>query len=190
MRLSLPLTPVAPIRPSFKGSTSQESFLASNPDLLVSSHKPLGNCAIQFMLDYYGENWLAGALTEAQQKGWEAQVLHNPDNVYPDVFYIYDPVALQNLLNQHLPTLQQVNWPQTANEFVTKLEFHSAPPATPLFDLIADAFADKRNPMRSENCSPATVRNMLHHYETTEYAWYPKPLMAELKAQYGISDSI
>ena len=62
--------------------------------------------------------------------------------------YVYDQEALSNLLTQNKHILSEANWPSTPLEFVQKVS-GKAVPQGPLFDLIADAFADYTNTGRS-----------------------------------------
>lgn len=65
--------------------------------------------------------------------------------------YAYHNEALQQLLDKNESVLKTYNWPTAADSFVEKVateeDVRGIPP---LFDLIVDAFGDKRNPGRSD----------------------------------------
>ncbi len=89
--------------------------------------------------------------SELQQKGLQTLLFSERDcNVFSGALYVWDEIALQNHLDCHGPILEAAGWPQETTEFIHRIATKYAPSATPLFDLIADAFADKDNPWRSD----------------------------------------
>lgn len=63
--------------------------------------------------------------------------------------YIADPESLQALLNANATVLSEAGWPTTPVEFVCQVATTKAATQTPLFNTVADAFADTANYFRT-----------------------------------------
>ena len=88
-------------------------------------------------------------IDNAREKGLVAK-FYKPEecSVYSGALYVYDREALQILLNNNTETLEHSGWPKEAQDFFEYHVTNHAEGKTPLFDLIADCYADYENPGR------------------------------------------
>lgn len=127
----------------------------------VGKEKPLGCLSFSHISEFgeTSEHLIANSLS----RGLEYVVVQiDHENYAPDpVLYVYDKVALQELLDQRKQLLEEVNWPIETKAFVDHLAKNNAPQETALFDLVADAFADYTNPGRLTYPKPLTKRQWI-----------------------------
>ncbi|KKU88134.1 MAG: hypothetical protein UY16_C0013G0044, partial [Candidatus Gottesmanbacteria bacterium GW2011_GWA2_47_9] len=91
---------------------------------------------------------------EAKSKGLRTlRLLEQESDVESGALYVYDETALQEHLERNKSILEAAGWPTTSEAFIRNLVV-SAPQKTPLFDVIADAFADYTNPQRLKPGTP------------------------------------
>jgi len=64
--------------------------------------------------------------------------------------YAYDPVSLAALLAERSSVLEHYEWPAEVDAFVEKVATQVVRPGNELYDLIADAFADYSNMLRTD----------------------------------------
>lgn len=113
---------------------------------MVSSEKPLGYLPLSTIVTHC--HTTPEAITaEAEARGLQSAIKEG-GNTGSGALYIWDEGALNTLLQNNAETLTQASWPTEASSFVDTVERIHAPNRTPLFDLIADAFADNTNPGR------------------------------------------
>jgi hypothetical protein len=117
---------------------------------LVGSEKPLGYLPLETILGCGVRR--SEAIAEADNAGNIARYfIGNGAPGLNGSIYVYNLAALQSLLDDHAELLADRGWPANADSFVERVVFdHSTEPGTPLFNLIADVFNDKTNPLRSD----------------------------------------
>ena len=67
-----------------------------------------------------------------------------------ECLYAYDKQALSDLLERNKEVLEKANWPTDPDNFVKQIASIEVESGQPLYDLIADAFADYTHPLRSD----------------------------------------
>jgi len=102
----------------------------------VGPSKPLGYLPIE-TIKQYGQT-PESMTAEAERKGLCHELIG-------DHLYFYEEASLQSLLDENRNVLEEAGWPISVSEFVVKVETELADSKTPLFRLIARAFADERN---------------------------------------------
>jgi hypothetical protein len=113
----------------------------------VGPEKPLGYLPISTLVKICRVN-LGQMEEELKQRGLKTVVLGEEESeVDGGALYAYDEQALSSLLENNRTTLQESGWPTEPEAFVQHLKV-SAGHKTDLFDLIAEAFGDKTNPLR------------------------------------------
>ena len=125
---------------------SEDKYLM---DLLeVGLEKPLGYLPLDTIRDSCGVN-PSEVAQYLQQRGFETREWDQSFcKVGSGALYIYDQVSLQKLLNNNSKVLVTSNWPTQADQFVVKVATTHAQSPSPIFDLVADAFADYGNGLR------------------------------------------
>ncbi|SRR3989344_2087035 len=118
-------------------------------DLLdVGPEKPLGYLPLDTIRNYCHVD-PAEVAKYLQQRGLETREwAQSFCNVGSGALYVYDRASLQNLLNQKSKVLVEANWPTQVDDFVVKVATICAK-SPDLFNLVADAFADYKNPGRA-----------------------------------------
>ncbi len=92
--------------------------------------------------------------TQLEEQGLKTFMVADKDcRTASGALYAWDEQALQALLTSRADILLAAQWPCEPAKFVQRVIDEVAPSAAPLFDLIADAFADKNNPWRSDKSS-------------------------------------
>lgn len=116
----------------------------------VGPEKPLGYLPLD-TIRYYNQEDPEVLRQQAIDKGLYAKVFDEEESkIASGALYIADIHSLQSLLDSNKTTLSTYGWPGKAEDFIEQVTKETAPAKTKLFDLIADAFADKRNPGRSD----------------------------------------
>lgn len=124
--------------------------------LSVGPEKPLGYASLNRIETELGISpiRLAQELTE---KGLETIYLQPGFRGFGTfnhgALFVYDPRALQNLLDEGSRILSQEGWPLEAAAFVWMVITTRAPAKTLLCDLVADSFGDPYNPCRTDRKS-------------------------------------
>lgn len=121
--------------------------LASNSG--TTAEKPLGYIPMRDLVASgpVGNKFMNYVVAESA----EARVFSEEEcHVSNGACYTFKRQALQALLDANQDTLDDAGWPRDVDGFVTFVEAVNAPPHTPLFDLVADSFADTRNPLRQQ----------------------------------------
>ena len=142
---------------------SQESYIATAAahgkkyycdDLRrVGPAKPLSFLPLDFIKHFNGDDPIA-LQDEARREGKIAMLFGEKDCVIVSgALYIADPKALSQLLTDSQTMLESNGWPTDAEGFIRRVskDFVSARDETPLLDLITDAFADYKNPHRTDH---------------------------------------
>lgn len=115
----------------------------------VGPEKPVGYLPLNTLVNICGVS-LSEMEDYAEEKGLDSLFLCEKDSkIEKGALYIYDKVALGKLLKNNQKTLLDAGWPIEPEEFVRHLKVH-AMPGTDIYELIADAFADKNNPNRRD----------------------------------------
>lgn len=115
----------------------------------VGPLKPVGYMPIRFLE-------LRGHRIDDLRAQFEARGLKTcvtdpvTSGTWSGALYVYDEPALNAFLRERSDMLAEAGWPVEAEAFVKKLDADTAPSPSPLFDLIADAFADTQNPGRTD----------------------------------------
>jgi hypothetical protein len=118
----------------------------------VGPTKPMGNLPLDTIVNFSKVDPDI-LIREAENRGLKAK-LFDPNKIHGAGLYVYDEKALEALLQRHKLILRIARWPMTAEGFVNYVHSHSAFPYTPLFDVVADSFADYRNGWRLWPGSP------------------------------------
>ncbi len=111
----------------------------------VGPSKPLGYLPISTITELCGVT-VEDMIQEAEQKGLSTRIIYG--NVYSGALYVWDETALNSHLAKHSNILGEAGWPMETVPFIEMTDRVTAPSKTPLFDLIADAYGDSRNPGR------------------------------------------
>ncbi len=123
-------------------------------DLNVQKEKPMGYVSVDSLellkqVKSDQRNLEARGIKTLWVRPGETRLFSDP------VLYVWDEKSLQDLLTRNKQTLDSAGWPSMPEEFVRKVIQAYAPSGTALFDLIADAFGDKTNRMRSNLTVPS-----------------------------------
>ena len=108
----------------------------------VGKEKPIGCLPIDTITDVLGKN-IKEIVKQLAAKGLEVRIFRNEWASNNGSFYVYDKVALQNLLDENQQVLLDANWPTIADDFIVNIETMSVEKGTPLDRLIAKTYADK-----------------------------------------------
>jgi len=140
--------------PSFKKNFTKKST-EQEPEKIkllkdlyqVGPEKPLGYLPLDTLTDvcHVNPDELA---QELRQKGLKTIKLNVEESriAYHGALFAYDENALQQLLDDHRDILEKAGWPSDSEAFVDLLRIRvSNDDNAPLFNLIADAFGDKKN---------------------------------------------
>jgi hypothetical protein len=130
----------------FQDGSGRKKYL--NDLLDVGPKKPLGYLPLSTIRGHCKVN-PEDIAQYLQQKGMEVRLWHESFcRVSSGALYAYDAKALQDLLDKNAPILTEAKWPTAAEQFVNHVATELAPSYTPLFDVVADAFADQNNGLR------------------------------------------
>lgn len=132
--------------PKRNNEAEQEKIKLLNDLYQVGPQKPLGYLPIDTLIDICKVN-PEHLEQELQNKGLKTLKLNEKESnvAYHGALFTYDENALQKLLNEHHDVLEQAGWPSDSESFVRNLRIRVSNDNTPLFNLIADAFGDKKN---------------------------------------------
>lgn len=150
----------------------------------VGENKAVGYLPLNdIQRDYKGS--VQQLIGEFAQKGYSSKLFHDGECAYPGgALYVVDQNALEKILEEKRDILASSQWPTTPAEFIQKIATETAPSKTALFDVVADAFADRTNPGRTdvENDMP-TALNM--HKIDVQVDELPQTLLAIIRKQLG-----
>jgi hypothetical protein len=114
---------------------------------LVGPHKPLGNLPLSTIREDCGIE-PEKLQKELENNGIKTLILTKEEcSISSGALYVYDEEALAQLLKDNEKTLSEAGWPTQPVPFIRHLKV-LAEPETDLFNVIADAYGDKRNPLR------------------------------------------
>jgi hypothetical protein len=115
----------------------------------VGAQKPLGYLPINTVERHLGEN-IDDLKSVIREKGLEFRVFL-PDEccINSGAVYVFDSVALQDILDGDRPTLESGGWPCIAGEFVDHVAKFWLKQDHPIHQVIARAFGERRV-LRSE----------------------------------------
>ncbi len=118
-------------------------------DLLdVGPKKPLGYLPLSTISDICNVN-VDDVANYLVKKGIETRIWKEDFcRIDGGVLYAYDSDSLQKLLNQNISVLYDAGWSTHVDGFVIQVVTKLAPHYSPIFDLIADSFADYDNGWR------------------------------------------
>ncbi len=115
----------------------------------VGPTKPVGYLPISTITDICKFD-PAAIEAELNARGLKTLVLGREECRVPaGALYAYDETALGSFLRERESVLRAASWPTEPEAFVRHLKA-LAPWRTELFDLVADAFGDKKNPGRTD----------------------------------------
>jgi hypothetical protein len=88
---------------------------------------------------------IGDVVTSLEGRGLKAKTF-SPDecSINAGALYVYDPVALQNVLNGALVALERSGWPVVAESFVDQVAKSWVEPDHPVYPVIRQAFGDLR----------------------------------------------
>ena len=122
----------------------------------VGPLKPLGYLTLQ-AIDGMGID-LQEEIHAAQKHGLHTKITEMPK--LGEVLTVWDPTALKELLDKNAPVVQAAGWPQEPEPFVERVLTETVPSKTPLYDVIADAFANPDQRLRHAP-KPAAIQPFL-----------------------------
>jgi hypothetical protein len=131
--------------PSPEGRTEDELYFDDLNE--VGPNKPMGYLGVDpedgTMCGYD----LVQVIQYFQRKDLVTKIFPKTDINSLDALFVYDPVSLQQLLDEHRDTLIASGWPLRASEFVDGVMHHSFPSrrGSPMHKLISRAFLDFSN---------------------------------------------
>lgn len=136
------------MKPKKSEENEQEKIKLLNDLYQVGPQKPLGYLPLDTLTDVCKVN-PEKLEQELQSKGLKTiQLDENESRIaHKGALFAYDENALQQLLDKHCDILEKSGWPNTAEAFIRNLKIR-VEAKTDLFDLIADAFGDKKNSQR------------------------------------------
>lgn len=114
----------------------------------VGPRKPMGYMLLSTIEKHWGPDAAEAFARDAQSKGLKTQLFRGDEPGFrgsKGVLTVWDEAELQKLLDKHRSVLTEAGWPTDANKFAQKVYFTHAPSPSPMFDLVADAFADYSN---------------------------------------------
>jgi hypothetical protein len=136
----------------------------------VGPLKPLGYLPLDTITDICGRD-PADVQKELRARGLKTlRLTMTESNIWSGALYAWDESALHSHLQKNAATLAEAGWPVQTEAFVRHLR-HLAPSGTKLFDLIADAFADRDNGWRSDKTKLPPGANLGLGIKTTS----PRP---------------
>jgi hypothetical protein len=112
----------------------------------VGAEKPMGYCLVSQVEASLGPDAVEILTRTAKECGLET--LTHPRRApfnHENLLFYYHPQSLTELLDANRGVLLDAGWPTDPVGFCTHVAAITAPAKTPLFDLIADAFADPFN---------------------------------------------
>ena len=84
-------------------------------------------------------------VTSLEGRGLKARTfLADECSINAGALYVYDPVALQNVLNGAVVVLERNGWPAIAESFVECVAKSWVEPSHPVYPVIQQAFGDLR----------------------------------------------
>ncbi|EKD63133.1 MAG: hypothetical protein ACD_51C00333G0004 [uncultured bacterium] len=112
---------------------------------IVGPEKPIGYLPVEYVEAFTTMDEL---VRELIGKGLRVLILSSDQSgVFNGAFYVYDECALAKLLIENQKILEAQGWPIEPEAFVCYLKYEA--PTQDIFNLIADAFGDKDNPLRT-----------------------------------------
>ncbi len=114
----------------------------------VGPEKPLGYLPVNTIVSVC-QMPLVQMINELEQKQLVTRLFSEKESrIFSGALYAYDEPSLQALLNRNRGQLVRAHWPFESDLFVERVAKISVSVASPVFDIIADAFADYRNRLR------------------------------------------
>ncbi len=139
--------------------SQQKSTLADLRN--VGSSKPMGYLPTWAIVAQ--GSTVPGLTAELQAKGLKTIYLPSEGGW----LFAYDEASLSDHLDRNSAVLEKAGWPTTAREFVRTVSKGGAPHKTKLYDVVADAFGDSKNPGRLDNVHTSDVdwESTIKYYE-------------------------
>ncbi len=108
----------------------------------VGNAKPLGYLPLA-TLEKHLEMDVTKVADSFEKQGLKTRVfLANECCINSGALYVYDPAALQSVLNAGLEVLERNKWPIAAALFVDRVAKHWVEPDDPAYPVIQQAFGD------------------------------------------------
>lgn len=121
----------------------------------VGADKPLAYLPLRTIRDICGVD--PAAIRNALENDWHLNTARYGAlecNVAGGALYAWHEDSLKRLLDKNAATLEAAGWPTEPWEFVNCISSRIAPAKTKLFDLVADAYGDKKNSGRTDIPAP------------------------------------
>lgn len=125
----------------------------------VGSDKPLGQLA--FPLNLRGLGSLLLANMRARLRGLGTAFVNDDDLMR---LYVWHPKALSGLLSDHQALLRLVGAPFEPVPFINWIRANVVGYDTPMYELVADVYGDKLNPLRQDVLPGVDERELLDAY--------------------------
>lgn len=110
----------------------------------VGNAKPMGYLPLATLEKHLSMN-ICDVVSSLEGRGLKARTF-SPDEccINTGALYVYDPVALQNVLNGAVAVLERSGWPLVAESFVEYAAKSWVEPSHPVYPVIQEAFGDLR----------------------------------------------
>ena len=125
----------------------------------VGPDKPLGQLA--FPLNLRGLGSLLLANVRARLRGLGTAFVNDDDLMR---LYVWHPVALSGLLSDHQALLRLVGAPLEPMPFIDWIRDNVMGYDTPMYELVADVYGDKLNPLRQDVLPDVDEKDLLDAY--------------------------
>jgi len=128
--------------------TSAEKFLEKTRDLTLGPDKTMG----YVMIDDQTKVEMFHSVAELlEARGNKAMIIGPSDSHFNfPVLFTWNEQYLQELIDKNADVIKAAGWSTTPEAFVKRVANESVESSSELFDLVADAFGDKKNPGRTD----------------------------------------